>query len=112
MAELICKDGTKIKISDETEQELRKAFGEAVYPVGTLFYRDEVPHIVKLLQTKGRNAVYLTDAEGFVCGDTDCLHDKRNVKDVNKVPMSIIKQLTMYPAGLRAIKRVKVVEDC
>lgn len=28
MAELTCKDGTVIKISDETEAELRKAFGE------------------------------------------------------------------------------------
>lgn len=27
MAELKCKDGTVIQISDETEQELRKAFG-------------------------------------------------------------------------------------
>lgn len=27
MAELKCKDGTIIKISDETEAELRKAFG-------------------------------------------------------------------------------------
>lgn len=27
MAELKCKDGTVIKISDETEAELRKAFG-------------------------------------------------------------------------------------
>ncbi len=28
MAELKCKDGTVVKISDETEQELRKAFGK------------------------------------------------------------------------------------
>jgi hypothetical protein len=27
MAKLICKDGTEVKISDETEQELRKQFG-------------------------------------------------------------------------------------
>jgi len=27
MGKLICNDGTEIKISDETEQELRKAFG-------------------------------------------------------------------------------------
>ncbi len=27
MAELKCKDGTIVKISDETEQELRKVFG-------------------------------------------------------------------------------------
>ena len=32
MAELKCKDGTIIKISDETEQELRKAFGEQPKP--------------------------------------------------------------------------------
>lgn len=31
MAELTCKDGTIIKISDETETELRKAFGPPRY---------------------------------------------------------------------------------
>ena len=37
MAELICKDGTKIKISDETEQELRKAFGGRELKHGDVF---------------------------------------------------------------------------
>ena len=38
MAELKCKDGTVIKISDETEAELRKVFGPKPEP--KLHYKD------------------------------------------------------------------------
>lgn len=43
MAELICKDGTKVQISDETETELRKAFGpKHVWEHGDVFTVDHI----------------------------------------------------------------------
>jgi hypothetical protein len=120
MAELTCKDGTRIQISDETEQELRKAFGEKTYPVGTWFLSDHYKRPIKLDYTKdnyrggySNREVALYSSDEFLRRTADPCHccGKEIVKDVRYVPFSVIQKLTMYPEGLRAIKGVKIIED-
>jgi len=108
-ARLTCKDGTVITISDETEQELRKAFAEKAYPVGTWFYRNYASHIVKLVE-EHKNYVALQTADGVLKNRSVWCDRSTYVNNTQKVPLSVIKKLTLYPEGLRPIK-VKIVEN-
>lgn len=110
MAELKCKDGTVIKISDETEQELRKAFGEKTYPVGSWFHRDclNAP-IVRLSESSvNRGRVFLETANTSIEGIHHKCNSSIRVPNTMKVPLSTIERLTSYN-GLRPVQ-VKMVE--
>jgi len=108
-AELVCNDGTVINISDETEQELRKVFGEKTYPVGTWFYRDFPPHFVKLVEIRPHIVAFRGADVVLMDGKITCWGEIK-VNNIQEIPFSIIQKLTGYPKGLRPVK-VKIVED-
>jgi len=74
MAKLICKDGTEIRISDETEAELRKAFGPKPS------YKD---YALKVFVTE--NVAYPINIEGCVT---------RGVKDTEAFIVALQEAVT------------------
>lgn len=108
-AKLTCDDGTIINISAETEKELRKAFGEQTYPVGTWFKRDCVGDPLIVLSVTSKNLVVLRNQDQFF-KNMGSLNGCEKVSDTQAVPMSIIRQLTGYeilhPVDVNIIQKV------
>ena len=112
MAELKCKDGTVVQISDETEAELRKAFGpkpEKTFKIGDVFYRDRDPgtdagHYLRLVvRGSGVGLAYTT--KGTTCNSS------KPVRDFNAITFAEVQSMTLWSAGLRHVETFTVTEE-
>lgn len=106
MAELKCNDGTVIKISDETEQELRKAFGpkeEITYSVGDFVWRDmeATPgnHVLQIIMGDYRAGLH----DILDLNPHSTTYGWRAVDDRGRITQEELNRMTMYPKGLRKL---------
>lgn len=110
MAELRCNDNTVIQISDETEKELRKAFGkpEPTFKIGDIFWRGEAAcfdnHYLQLSR-RDNGFVELINIMSKLTCPTSCssVNGARAVNNLEAITFAEVRSMTIHPAGLRYV---------
>jgi hypothetical protein len=116
MAELICKDGTRIRISNETEQELREAFEpqQETFRLGDIFFRKVYPQYLQLVEDEkapypltypcarvGLRPILTKTPDTLVC-------DSVYVRDKKAITMREVQRMTVFPGEMRKVNPSKL----